>query len=82
MHKDIKYEGTDEEKRAKALKDIEQWLGEAKFKEFGDRVRRCQPPATRREFRFALMVGGIQGYPVEVWADELGVAADEVTSGD
>lgn len=76
MHSNIHYTGEEAEKRAKALEDLKNWFGLEKFNSFSADVKACKPPLSREQFRFACMIGGVEGYPVEVWADELGVPQD------
>lgn len=79
-HTDRHYDDPDPQvNKTKALADIEQWLGKKKFKSFAADIKLHQQSriVSRGEFRFALMIGGIEGYPVEVWADELGIPPAE-----
>jgi len=79
MHHDIHYtQGTEEEKRAEALKDVREWLGAERYLLLVEAAAYYVPQAVRVWMGFA----GVQGYPVEVfidkyclpWQDPYGVA--------
>jgi len=64
MHTDIKYEGTDKRKRAKAMKDLKNWFGAKRWRELNAvmaNVHNCE------QFLMACSIGGVTGYPVRVW---------------
>lgn len=62
------------EKQAKAIQDIKDYLGVKKFKHVCKLVHADQT-ATRTMFVRSLSIFvGIEGYPAEAWADELGLA--------
>jgi hypothetical protein len=75
-HQNIKYEGTDAEKRSKAIKDLKKWFGAAKFNKVSRDIVKCEPPITRQQLRNMASIGGAEGYPVDVWADQLGLAPE------
>ncbi len=78
MHTDIKYSGADGAKRAQALKDIEGWFGKERMVTFEASVKAIQEsdePMNRTNFVMTVWFGGVQGYPVQVWADKLGIPA-------
>ena len=61
------------ERKAAALKDVKNYLGAAKFKGIAKAVH-LDKTVTRKSFLFQLsMFVGIEGYPAQVWADELGL---------
>ncbi len=73
MHTTKVYEGTEAEKREQARKDIANWLGIKKFEDTTRAVRACEPKMTWEQFVMMCGIGGIQGYPVEVWAEDCGI---------
>lgn len=75
MHREEDYSKIADEtaKRAKAIEDLKQWFGLKRFEDFGKSVKATNPSMSRLTFIFAVSMGGAEGYPVEVWADELGV---------
>lgn len=74
MHHEINYSALPEaDKETKALNDIKEWLGVKKFNRVEKDVKACQPPLSRRQFQFMCSIAGFEGYPVEVWANKLGV---------
>lgn len=77
-HYNIDYDkiADETEKRAKAMKDIKEYLGIAQFKKIVKAVHKEQA-MTRKNFLIQLsMFVGIEGYPATVWADELGLPPD------
>lgn len=76
MHYDISYQNkATTETRAKALSDIIDWLGEAKYQEL-NAVWRAEAaalgsPVPYQRFAFLCAFAGLQGYPVTVWHDAL-----------
>lgn len=74
MHNTIDYSKYPEaEKRRKALQDIQNWIGIKKFDEQSKAIRSCQPPMTWPQFMLMCAIGGIEGYPVRVWAEDCGI---------
>lgn len=68
------YEGLEgAAKQAKAIEDIKSYLGVPLFKKIAKAVHADQT-LTRKCFIFQLsMFVGIEGYPANAWADELGL---------
>ena len=60
-------------KKEQAIKDIISWIGPKKFKQLSSDIRRCDPPMTYAQFEFMCGMGGIEGYPVRVWAEDCGI---------
>ena len=79
MHRTFDYNViADETKRkAKAISDIKDWIGPKKFVQITRDVKRCQPPMTGFQFAMMCELGGIQGYPVRVWAEQVGLTLPE-----
>lgn len=83
MHYTIDYSKITDpaEKQAKAIKDIKEYLGAARFKKIC-KIVHAEQAMTREMFIGSLsMFVGIDHYPAEAWADELGLVAtppDEV----
>lgn len=60
-------------KQAKAIKDIKDYIGVKRFKQICAAIHGDQS-LTREWFIESLaMLVGIEGYPAEAWADELGL---------
>ena len=73
MHTTISYEGLDKEaKQAKALKDMQEWFG-SRWEKVLATLQKEAPSMNMREFRMALSFAGVQGYPVEVLGEMLGI---------
>ena len=75
MHRSFDYNIiTDESKRkAKAISDIKDWVGPRKFVKITRDVKRCVPPMSADQFALMCDIGGIQGYPVRIWAEQCGI---------
>jgi len=70
-HYNVNYDGLAwDAKRAKALKDIKDWLGAKRYREATLAFRAIQPP-TRHGFALQVSLAGISGFPVNVWYEEL-----------
>lgn len=72
MHYEIDYSKLpDGERQKKATDDIIAYLGLAKYRQISKLVRE-DAHMTRKMFIDSLSImAGIQGYPAEVWADDL-----------
>ena len=67
-HYDIDYASlSGKEKMAKAIADIRDWLGNARFEEIDALFRQLPEPMPYREFTVALTLSGIAGYPLTAW---------------
>lgn len=67
-HYTINYEGLSEiEKHNKAIQDIKDYLGEAKFDEVTAIVKNSPKPYNLEQFLLAVSFAGIQGYPAKAW---------------
>ena len=77
MHRTVKYEGTEEEKKAKAIADLKDWLGKEKFESQTELVKASFPPLDWFQFSLMCDIGGIQGYPVRVWAELCGIKVED-----
>lgn len=75
MHQTVDYSKyTDPaEKRQRALKDVKNWVGIRKFDKVSKQVRACQLKMTFAQFEMMCSIGGIEGYPVVVWAEECNI---------
>ena len=76
MHQEINYSKIADEavRRAKALNDIKAYLGEDTFNNVNNGAKhdRDNGGLSRKFFIASLeMMAGIEGYPAEVWADDL-----------
>lgn len=65
------------ERKAKALADLKEWLGEERYNKTSQIVREriaAGQPMRRSQFLLTVsFIAGAEGYPVECWADELGL---------
>lgn len=62
---------TEQEKRSRAIADLKSYLGEDKYKHLVD-IASKMPPYTKLRFEIECsMFLGIEGYPVEVFYDEI-----------
>jgi len=59
-----------EMKRAKAMKDIKDWLGLERFRKIDKAYRALRQPS-RHAFALQISFAGISGFPVHVWYEEL-----------
>lgn len=68
-------------KQAKAIQDIKDWMGEAKFKQVHDSllldIAEGHPPTREFFIKSLAMFAGIEGYPAEAWCDLAGLPSDE-----
>lgn len=73
--REINYDSLPDEaaKRDQAIKDIIAWIGPKKFKEVSSMVRNSEPPVTFGQFEVMCGIGGLEGYPVRVWAEDCGI---------
>jgi len=62
MHTEIKYEGPEAVKQAKAMDDVREWLGD-RFAIIEDQFG-CSERLAPRHFCFLMSISGISGYPV------------------
>ena len=58
------------EKREKAMRDIKAYLGPKKFQELNNKFISAGK-IDSGQFEFICMVGGIEGYPVQAWYENL-----------
>ena len=72
-HYDISYTNlAPEAKRAQAIQDIKNHLGVNKYDELTEVIHRdFQLPFSLDDFRMALVMSGIHGYPVLAWHEVL-----------
>ena len=62
------YDHLDGDEKARAgIQDVVDWLGQAKFDEVTDALRREDPRPSLERFRFMASIAGVQGYPVTAW---------------
>jgi len=78
MHYNVDYAGlTGSAKADKAIEDIKNYLGAQRFnkldKEFKLFMRTDDKKLDFNYFRNMLNIGGISGYPVQAWAERLGI---------
>jgi hypothetical protein len=67
-HYNISYEGLDPiEKQNKAIADIKEYMGEAKFVDLTSKLRAAYPDCTIEQFTLMVSFAGVQGYPVKAW---------------
>lgn len=70
-HYDISYEGmTPQDAHAKALRDIEDYMGTDRFITL-TRVLREYPPQSIAAFHLQMSLAGVQGYPVRAYHDHI-----------
>lgn len=68
-------------KQAKAIQDIKDYLGIPRFMKIC-KIIHAEQTITRNHFIMSLsMLVGIEGYPAEAWADELGLAKTSPEAG-
>lgn len=60
-------------KQAQAIQDIKEYLGAARFKKICKIVHADQTMGRKMFIDSLSMLVGIDGYPAEAWADELGL---------
>jgi len=72
MHTNIEYTGTEAEKQARAMKDIQEWFG-SRYAEITRDFKGAiiHENMTEEHFRTLCAFGGIQGYPITVWWQKL-----------
>ncbi len=70
----LKYDDSNPADRERALQDVKNWFGEDRYNQACERIRNLATLPTRKQFRVIAAFGGVCGFPVEVWADELGIA--------
>jgi len=72
-HYDISYPNlAPDAKRAQAIQDIKDYIGEEKYNKLTETIHQdFQLPLGIGEFRMALLMTGIQGYPVIAWHEVL-----------
>lgn len=80
MHYEIDYSKLPPERaHAKALADIKDYIGIPRFKKICQAVHREQG-LSREGFLMGLsIITGIEGFPAQAWADELGLVSKVVT---
>lgn len=78
MHYYIDYRSlSDTDAKAKAISDIKDWLGEERYLAITKGCREAidengQPEVlTFRQWRMAMFLSGIEGYPLKVWYNEI-----------
>ena len=65
-HYTVNYEGLDKvTKHNKAIQDIKDYLGEDRFNQITELVRKDS--YTLDQFRMAVSFAGVQGYPAKAW---------------
>jgi len=69
MKYEIKYEGTEVEKRAKALADCREWLGEDRYTAISEEYKKAGE-MTLETGMFYLEFAGIAGYAARVFVEE------------
>ena len=71
-HYDVDYSTLEgEAKKAKALEDIKEWLGEKKFDEVTELLKSDESSKNFDKFAFYCGLVGVQYYPVEAWFEEI-----------
>ena len=75
MHYDIDYSAIEnaDEKRAKAVADITEFIGEKAIAKIADYVKDCEEsdPISLDEFKIAVSFAGVTGYPVIALYEQL-----------
>ena len=69
MHMYIKYDGTEEEKRLAAIRDVEDWLGKERFARLTAEFAAAKLEFD--QFEMFVSIAGISGYPVRAWFDHI-----------
>jgi len=67
MHYEIKYEGSQEEKDAKALKDLREYMGDKWFNSVVESAKNDHNLTSMAQLRFMFSMGGVTGYPVDAF---------------
>ena len=67
-----------DERRSRALDDVRDYLGHARFEELTGMFRRDYPDVPCPAVKFALLVSlaGVQGYPATAWREHIWPAGD------
>lgn len=78
-HRNTLYNNPDQKvNEANAIKDLKEWLTTRNFNKVSKEVKASIPPITRQWFRnMCSMMAGVEGYPVEVWMNQMGLAKDD-----
>ena len=63
MHYDVKFQGSQYDKDEQALQEVISWLGEERAEEIAE-ILAFSIVKSFKEFRFAVSLTGISGYPV------------------
>ena len=72
MHTDIDYsQYSEEEKRQRAIQDVESWLGMERFEKIVAELRKMEDTEENRDgLHMMFSFAGIQGFPVKAMCDE------------
>jgi hypothetical protein len=62
--------GNEASRKAKALRDIKEWLGAKRYAKITAEFRAMKQPS-RAGFHLQVSFAGVSGYPVHVWYEEL-----------
>ena len=82
-HYNVRYDGDGAEDRA--MEDLRDWFGADRFDTVNELLQKSIADGSirnRMQFRFQVSFAGVQGYPVEIWADRLGLPADKPEDDD
>lgn len=71
-HYDVDYSAIEgDAKRDAAVRDIREYLGEERYRIVCQYFVLMQEPLSLDEMSLALMMAGVQGYPVQAWRETL-----------
>jgi len=71
MHTEIKYDSENPDDHERAINDIKEWLGEEQYHMINAQFIDAKEMATWPYFTGVCEMGGISGFPVKIWFENI-----------